>query len=75
MGSINAVKASSSTVNAGSNVKTAKAPRAVGATSFTAAKTAPGAAPSMSAERCKASAWPQTSSTVTSNCSVLMAMP
>lgn len=49
--------------------------RDVGATSSTAGRMAPGAAPSMSARRCKASAQPRTSSTATSNCSVPKAMP
>ena len=49
--------------------------RAVGATSSTAGKMAPGAAPSTSARRCKGSARPQTSSTATSSCSALRAMP
>lgn len=39
--------------------------RGMGATSSTAGKMAPGAAPSTSARRCKASAQPQTSSTAT----------
>lgn len=49
--------------------------RAAGTTSSTAGKMAPGAAPSTSARRCKASARPQTSSTATSSCSALRAMP
>ena len=49
--------------------------RAAETTSSTAGKMAPGAAPSTSARRCKASARPQTSSTAISSCSALRAMP